>query len=113
MAVYVDNFYDTGIRYRGMKMCHMIADTTEELLKMVDAVGVQRKWIQHPGTANEHFDICFSKRTKAVKLGAIEINYREYAKRVELLARKNGVPWTHTSITLLKAPQQTPPEPRQ
>jgi hypothetical protein len=81
--VYVDNFYITGVTYRGMKMCHMVADTTEELIQMVDAIGVQRKWIQAPGTANEHFDICLSKRKKAISLGAVEIGFREYAQYVQ------------------------------
>jgi hypothetical protein len=61
MAVYIDNFYVTGAGDFGrMKMSHMVADTTDELLKMADAIGVKRKWIQHPDTCNEHFDICMS-----------------------------------------------------
>lgn len=101
--VYVDNFYVTGVTYRGMKMCHMIADTTDELLEMVDKIGVQRKWIQHPGTPNEHFDICFSKRVKAVKIGAVEINYREYAKQVERRCEKHGIHWARASVELMKS----------
>lgn len=58
-----------------MMMCHMMADTTEELIKMADAIGVQRKWIQYPGTPKEHFDICKSKRAKAISLGAIEVDH--------------------------------------
>lgn len=80
MAVYVDNFYDTGVRYKGMKMCHMVADTRKELLAMVDAIGVQRKWIQAPDTPREHFDICFSKRVLAIKAGAKEIHFKELAE---------------------------------
>lgn len=102
MPVYVDNFYVTGVRFRGMKMCHMIADTTEELLAMVDAIGVKRKWLQCQGTANEHFDICFAKRVVAVTMGAVEINFREYAQRVQDRAAAHGIPWTHTSITIIK-----------
>lgn len=96
--VYVDNFYITGVTYGRMKMCHMIADTTEELLDMADKIGVQKKWIQHRGTANEHFDICLAKRKKAVSLGAVEIGFRDYAKRVQDKAEAHGIPWTHTSI---------------
>lgn len=77
--VYVDNF---NAPFGGMTMCHMIADTTEQLLKMVDKIGVQRKWIQYAGTANEHFDICLSKKKLAIKYGAKEINFREYATMV-------------------------------
>ncbi len=75
--VYVDNMQSGFGR---MIMCHMIADTTAELLDMVDKIGVQRKWIQYPNTYNEHFDICLSKRKKAVNFGAKEITMYEYAE---------------------------------
>lgn len=92
MAVYVDNFYElTGRNFGRMKMSHLIADTSAELLRMVDAIGVQRKWIQHAGTLGEHFDICLAKRAKAVKCGAVEINAREYAKMIEARCEKVGV----------------------
>jgi Protein of unknown function (DUF4031) len=71
VAVYVDMpIWPFG----RMKMCHMTADSHEELVVMADKIGVARKWIQHPGTWEEHFDICKSKRALAVKLGAIELN---------------------------------------
>lgn len=69
MSVYVD---DERMPYGRMLMCHMLADTTEELLAMADKIGVQRKWIQYPGTPKEHFDICLSKRAKALQLGALD-----------------------------------------
>ena len=97
--VYVDNYYDTGVRFLKMKMCHMVADSTEELLAMVDRIGVNRKYIQHAGTLGEHFDICFSKRALAVKAGAIEINYREYAKIIEKRCESAGVHWATGSKT--------------
>lgn len=71
MPVYVD---DMRAAYRGMTMCHMVADTTEELVHMADRIGVARKWLQKPGTRHEHFDVCLSMRKKAVALGAIEID---------------------------------------
>jgi hypothetical protein len=76
MPVYIDDY---EAPFGNMKMCHMVADTTPELLAMVDKIGVQRKWIQHPGSYKEHFDICLSKKKKAVAAGAIEITAREYA----------------------------------
>lgn len=100
--VYVDNYYDTGVRYRGMKMCHCISDTTEELLEMMDKIGVNKKWIQHPGTLNEHFDICFSKRVKAVQFGAKEIHFREYAKMINIRCETAGVHWALASQTVKK-----------
>ena len=86
--VYVDDMYDfkkynSDIgRFGRMKMSHMIADTKEELLAMVDKIGVQRKWIQNEDTPREHFDICMSKRAKAIKAGAKEITWRELGEMI-------------------------------
>jgi len=76
MTVYVDESkYVLG----RMVMCHMVADTVEELNEMADAIGVDRKWIQK-GTLL-HYDICKTKRALAVKNGAIETTSREVVKR--------------------------------
>jgi hypothetical protein len=84
MAVYVDlPIWNFG----RMRMCHMIADTTEELLQMADRLDVNQKWIQNPGMAREHFDICKSKRAQALKLGAISV---PASTLVELIRRKSG-----------------------
>ena len=78
MAVYVDNMYESPIgKFGRMKMSHMIADTTEELLEMATRIGVAHKWIQDKGTVSEHFDICLSKRKKAVEEGAEEITWKQ------------------------------------
>lgn len=74
MSVYVDNM---RAQYGRMVMFHMVADTTDELLAMADTIGVARKWIQHPGTPKEHFDITLGKRALAVKAGAAEIGNRQ------------------------------------
>jgi hypothetical protein len=84
MAIYVDDFNHP---YGRMLMCHMIADTTEELLKMADAIGVQCRWIQEAGTPYEHFDICLSKKKKAIELGAVAVTTREM---VDIRKRKGG-----------------------
>lgn len=70
--VYVDNM---NARFGRMLMCHMIADTHEELVEMADRIGVARKWIQDEGTPREHFDICLGKKKLAVYAGAAEIEY--------------------------------------
>lgn len=76
MAVYVD---DMKVRYGRMIMCHMLADTDEELHQMADRIGVARRWHQRPGTSHSHYDICRSKRALAVAAGAKEITMREAA----------------------------------
>ena len=80
MSVYVDNM---KAGFGRMVMCHMIADTSAELLEMADRIGVARKWIQRQGTYLEHFDICASKRVLAVKAGALEVSQRELAMKLE------------------------------
>ncbi|HET7128957.1 MAG TPA: DUF4031 domain-containing protein [Gaiellaceae bacterium] len=71
MTVYVD---DPIWPFGRMLMCHMMADTREELDTMADRIGVQRKWIQHPGQWNEHYDIAKSKRALAIAAGAVEVD---------------------------------------
>ena len=78
MSVYVDDMY---AGYGRMTMCHMVADSTEELMAMADKIGVARKWLQHPGTYREHFDVCMTMRARAVRHGAIEVTQRELVRR--------------------------------
>lgn len=81
MTVYVDDMHMTPMgRYGRMKMCHMVADTTDELLKMADRIGVPRKWLQKAGTVHEHFDIAMSKRAEAVKAGAVELTMSQLGR---------------------------------
>lgn len=69
MAVYVD---DVRHSYRRMVMCHMWADTHEELMAMADRIGVARRWLQMPPKASwVHFDIALCKKALAIKYGAI------------------------------------------
>jgi len=73
--VYVDNM---RFPFGRMIMCHMFADTTEELNAMADKIGVSRKWIQYAGTWKEHYDISLSKRVRAVMFGAKEVSWRDF-----------------------------------
>lgn len=66
MPVYVDNQKNP---YGRMKMCHMLADTLEELHAMADLIGIKRKWFQNESTP--HYDICQEKRELAIQNGAI------------------------------------------
>jgi hypothetical protein len=72
--VYVDNMQAPFGR---MTMCHMVADSSNELLAMAERIGVARRWIQKQGTVYEHFDICLSKRALAVQHGAKEIDMHQ------------------------------------
>jgi len=84
VTVYVD---DMKAAYRGMIMCHMMADSTDELVAMATRIGVNSKWIQKPGTAYEHFDISLGKRKLAVSAGAVEVTRKELVRKM-ILRRK-------------------------
>jgi hypothetical protein len=79
MAVYVD---EAKHPFGRMLMCHMMADTTDELLAMADKIGVARKWLQKPGTAYEHFDIAKSKREQAIAAGAVSVTSRDLGRMI-------------------------------
>lgn len=81
MAVYVD---DMRAPFGRMIMCHMIADSGAELLAMADFIDVGRHWVQDVGTYSEHFDICLSKRARAVAAGALEITWIEFGRKLQL-----------------------------
>lgn len=81
MTVYVDNM---RAPYGRLTLCHMLADSDDELKAMAEKIGVALRWHQHPGKAQSHFDICLTKRALAVANGAQEITMREAA----LLIRK-------------------------
>jgi len=78
MSVYVDNY---NASFGRMTMSHMGADSREELDAMADKIGVQRKWIQYPGTWREHYDISKSKRELAIRAGAEAISPRQFVIR--------------------------------
>jgi len=80
MSVYVDKMQ---ANFGRMKMCHMIADTLDELNGMADTIGVPRKWIQNSRSGMVHYDICLSKRALALKSGAIEIGRRTLVEKMK------------------------------
>lgn len=88
MSVYVD---DAKHRLGRMLMCHMLADTEEELHRMADAIGVAREHYQ-----GDHYDVCKQARTHAIRLGALEVTPREMVRirkrlRMEALSKKQKV----------------------
>jgi hypothetical protein len=81
MTVYVDDmraeFFPPQAPGRRFIMCHMIADTEDELHAMAARIGVARKWYR-----GDHYDITLSKRRLAVAAGAQEITWREAGERM-------------------------------
>lgn len=71
MTVYVDRERNP---FRGMVMCHMLADTAVELHDMADRIGMHRRWFQP--RSFPHYDLSEPRRAMAVQLGAVEVDRR-------------------------------------
>jgi hypothetical protein len=85
MTVYVDDFRSP---YRGMKMCHMLADSDDELHAMADLIGVARR--HHQNTmSGSHYDIASSKALLAIRNHAVPITVRQAAMMCKT-RRKTG-----------------------
>ncbi|KAK0341496.1 hypothetical protein LTR94_026124, partial [Friedmanniomyces endolithicus] len=84
-----------------MVMCHLWADTLDDLLAMVDRIGVQRKWIQghptlsfgkHRNASWVHFDIALSKKALAIAAGAVLTDRFGPVEHTSRLAMASGDP---------------------
>jgi len=94
MAVYVD---PAKLPYKGMLMCHMVADTEEELHAMADKLGIARAHYHA-----FHYNITKSSRVKAIQLGAIKVT-----TRIAVLVRRK----LERAVTGNCSEQPTPPKP--
>jgi len=78
MSVYVDPIMTTLMNknWKYPRGCHLVADTVVELHVFAACLGLKRIWYQHK--TMPHYDLTINKRREAVKLGAIEIDAREF-----------------------------------
>lgn len=99
MAVYVDEAVHNLGR---MVMCHMLADTREELDSMAVQIGVGLQHYQHPMNPKvsfPHYDICKAKRALAIRLGAKEIDRRQVSAHMRAIKQTiigQGKTWAET-----------------
>lgn len=77
-------------------MCHLFADSLCELHAMAEKLGLKREWFQHDSAA--HYDICKSKRTKAIGFGAVSIECRSQQWREVLETAKQQLNMEETDI---------------
>ena len=85
MTVYVDN---AKLPLGRMLMCHMLADTLEELHAMAATLKLKPEWFQEQGTP--HYDICQSKRALAIKAGAVVADRVKVVELIRKDRRDNG-----------------------
>ncbi len=85
MGVYVD---ESMWKFGRMVMCHMLADTEDELHEMAEKLGLKRRWHQISKGGLSHYDISKSKRAKALELGAEEFKVLDYKHKSAILLRK-------------------------
>lgn len=93
MAVYVDDVVDYTViakarRLRHTHWCHLTADTEAELHEFAVRLGLKRAWYQRksPTDYRWHYDVTPTKRTRAVHLGAIEVD-RQFMGRLMIQRR--------------------------
>jgi len=90
VTVYID---DMRAPFGRLIMCHMIADTEQELHAMADRIGVRRKWYQ-----GDHYDIALAKKKLAIAAGARLITIRQLACMVALRRRGQSMGAPETAI---------------
>lgn len=80
--------WPTSIRCFKGGSCHLFTDGHEdELHAFARRLGLKRAWFQ-PHRIAPHYDLTPARRLKAVELGAVEVNMREWLKtRPRLLQR--------------------------
>ena len=95
MTVYVDTMQAP---FKGMLMCHMIADSEQELHAMAAVIGMQRKSYQR-----DHYDISMERKQLAIQSGAREIGMRELAAMVFLGRAGQPMGDPETAVTRMRA----------
>lgn len=91
MSVYIDKMERTFPVPNGrMKLSHMVADKITELHAMAYAVGLKRSWFQISHKGLPHYDICKSKKRKALQLGATEIDRSQLKAFIRKLRSKDA-----------------------
>ena len=98
MTVYVDTMQAP---FKGMLMCHMIANSEEELHAMAAAIGMQRRWYQ-----GDHYDISMERKHLAIEKGAREIGRRELAALVFLFRAGQPMGEPETAVSRMRAWKQ-------
>lgn len=118
MTVYVDAVripaeVPNGNRVVRGVWCHLVADSSTELLDMAARIGLRAEWIQDPGEWGEHFDVTEAKRRQAIAAGAVELTLHQMgdllnSKRQRLAEPTVEIPRSTTCTWCGHEPHQVP-----
>lgn len=102
MTVYVDNVFiqadvQNGPVTHSSRWCHLVADTTEELIAFARLIGLRPGYIQDPGTWGEHFDVTEGKRWQAIRRGATELTLDAMGRYLNCL--RTGEPFVPDPVS--------------
>jgi len=89
MAVYVDRAENSFGR---MKMCHMIADTPDELHAMAERIGMRRTWYQTRASF-PHYDVAKGRREATIEAGAIDCDKYTFVRHMKRIKRGDLAIW--------------------
>lgn len=93
MTVYVDDMRRLArVGHITARWSHLLADSHGELEAFARRLGLHPCWIQHVGTAREHYDVTDLVRARAQRLGAQPLRYSRETGLYTLLkaARLDG-----------------------
>jgi hypothetical protein len=101
MTVYVDDFrMRARVGRLDARWSHLMADSRDELLSFADRLGLRRAWLQDK-RSGVHFDVTDSMRTKAIRLGAVQVEVgTPESLRVTRAAREQHIhgPWCRKDL---------------
>ena len=90
MTVYVDNMrLPAKVNGISARWSHLMADTDAELHAFAKRLGLKQEWAQNPGTWESHYDVTDSKRSEAIRLGAVPIGYMS-RESMDLIRRRRA-----------------------
>ena len=90
IPIYVDALMNHG--WNLGPSCHMFIDPSDNLVSLhsfAARVGLKREWFQHKEGGAPHYDLTAKRRSRAVLLGAIELDRRD---AVNIFRRWKGLP---------------------
>lgn len=105
MAVYLDNMCAC---YGKLAMCHMIADTEDELHAMAARIGVDRHQFHAASLYGAHYDVDGHQREQAIKGGAHAITWRQAAAMTLRRRTLGDLGYPTDALDWLRVHQQQP-----